>query len=316
MTDDELEREEPTGPPSSVLGGRLAGDTGGAPAPSWSDLGLDDAKRVAFAWQQQRSRARWNEFVVVTRDARASEWVTELHGLIGVVGELLLVSIEAEVEKEILTSKLSATPGTTNGGLATRAAANRSLRFFAEGQGNELTITGHALANLTLRTLALHPQFQITPIAGRLSVGASHFAPGSTHRKAWTSLTADTADAMAAAAGGLASTELGDLAQALHAIAVDPAVDALKQLRNDQYHRWRGESPGVTGVNFGQASMRSRLEQGEAVGFGHELLPGYQEGQTVLDDLVSVSREALDAFVTHLDTFLSKWHAAFDAATS
>lgn len=257
-----------------------------------------------------------NELVVVTLDPAASEWVREIHGLIGVIGELLLVSIEAEVEKEILVGKLASSAEASGAELATRAAASRALRFFAEGQGNGLTIAGHALANLTLRTFALHPLFAISSIAARRNLSPTHFTPRSTHRKAWTSLTTETADAMVTAATGLKSSELLLLAEALNAIIADPAVDALKQSRNDQYNRWRGESPGVTGVNFGQESLRARLERGEAVGLSQDLLPSYQEGQAVLDDLLDVSRNALDAFVRHLDTFLPTWQTGFHAATS
>ena len=151
--------EQPTGPPSSVLGGRLAAESD-EPTPTFQQLGLSDAKAVAFDWQHQRSYASWHEFTVIAHDLAASEWVREIHGIVGVVGEVLLVCIEAEVEKEILSRRLVDPPSVTTSELSTRAAASRSLRFFAEGQGNELTVAGHALANLTLRTVSFIPTSQ------------------------------------------------------------------------------------------------------------------------------------------------------------
>jgi hypothetical protein len=227
--------------------------------------------QAAFDWQEQRSRARWNEMVVVTRNSAASPWVPEIHGLIGVVGELILVCVEAEVEKEILQQKLDRLPSDTTVEMASKAAASRSHRFIAEGHGNQLTVAGHTLANSTLRTLSLHPSFTIDSVAGVLQITPADYQPRSRARRAWTSLTGPGAAAMRDAAADLACPDLGTLIEALHAIASDPAIVALNKLRNDQYHRWRGESPGVTGINFDEDSMVARLERGEAIGFGREL---------------------------------------------
>jgi hypothetical protein len=104
------------------------------------------------------------------------------------------------------------------------------------------------------------------------------------------------------------------LANELADAQADHSVSALVDLRNVQYHRWRGESPGVTGVNLHEPTVRQLLQQGVSVGISSEMLPAYTEGQAVLDELVSTGREALDALVARLDRFLIAWRAAFDAA--
>lgn len=90
------------------------------------------------------------------------------------------------------------------------------------------------------------------------------------------------------------------LAAELADVQADPAFAALFDLRNTQYHRWRGESPGATGVDLKGATIREALAAGEAVGISSQLLPAYTEGQHALDELVRVTRDALNALVAQL----------------
>jgi hypothetical protein len=296
------------GPPMSVLSARLAPDPQG-PLPTLDDLGLAAAKSAGFAWQEQRSYARWNDLAASLSGRADSNWVGEIHGMIGVIGEQVLVAAEAEIEKAIASKRLDALP---LGMDAVRASLSRSLRFFAEGQANALIVAAHGLANLTLRTLALDPAFAVEHVK-KAGVSKVDFAPGSEAKKAWVSLTETTCEVFAAAAAAY-SPQMQALANELADAQADHSVSALVDLRNVQYHRWRGESTGVTGVNLHEPTVRQLLQQGVSVGISSEMLPAYTERQAVLDELVSTGREALDALVGRLDRFLIAWHAAFDAA--
>jgi len=88
-------------------------------------------------------------------------------------------------------------------------------------------------------------------------------------------------------------------------------VSALIDLRNVQYHRWRGESPGVTGVNLQGMTKRQLLEQGQVVGLSAEMLSPYTRGETALNEIMKATRDALDAVVARLERFRDAWHAAF-----
>ena len=226
-----------------------------------------------------------------------------------VVGEQVLVATEAEVEKAVAASRLA---GLAADALPSRAALSRSLRFFGEGQGNALVVAAHGLANLTLRTLALDPSFDVGDVKGA-GVKASDFVPRSEAKGAWVSLTAGTCDVFVSAAGSY-SREMQTLAGELRALCADPAVAALIHLRNVHYHRWRGESPGVTGVDLLGSTVRERLEQGQAVGLTVQLLPQYTEGQQALDELTRTTRCALDSIVGRLPQLRSVWHRAFAGA--
>lgn len=97
------------------------------------------------------------------------------------------------------------------------------------------------------------------------------------------------------------------MAAELIGIAAEPAVVDLIDFRNAQYHRWRGESAGVTGIALGELPAADVLASGQAVNLTRELLPPYTAGHDTLDDLVAASRSALDAFVKHMAPFLTAW---------
>jgi hypothetical protein len=300
-------KQPPSGPPASVLAARLAPEPQEG-IPTVDELGLGAAKRVGFEWQQQRSLARWNE-IVASLGTGSSDWVREIHGIFGAVGEQVLVATEAEVEKAIASRRLATLP---DGSDSTGAALSRSLRFFAEGQGNALVVAGHGLANLTARTLALDPAFDASHLK-QAQILPADFVPRSEAKGAWTSLTHAVCAAMVQAASAYAP-DMQALAAELADVQADPAVRALFDLRNTQYHRWRGESPGVTGVNLKGATIRETLKAGQAVGLTSEMLPSYTEGQQALDELVRVTRQALDATVARLPGYHQAWHDAFAGA--
>lgn len=69
-----------------------------------------------------------------------------------------------------------------------RAWRRRSQRFFAEGQANTLIVAGHTLANIAIRTLALHPTFPRTSILKDIGLKPAAFLPFSENRDAWASM--------------------------------------------------------------------------------------------------------------------------------
>ena len=143
----------PSGPPSSILGSRMAIDHDG-PLPTPAELGLDDAKRSAFEWQSQRNYAKLNDIGGTLSGKAGARWVLETHAILGVIAEQVLVAIELEVEKEVARRAIAALPKSSiDHKTAVLAHHSRSLRFFAEGQANAVVVGLHGLANLMARTL-------------------------------------------------------------------------------------------------------------------------------------------------------------------
>lgn len=290
---------EDRGAPSSVLRPRLAW---AAPdgVPDLDALGLRAAKEAAFAWQSHRGYAEWHEFVWVMENPDVSDWVPEIHGLFGICGELVLTCIEAEAEVALARNALSdgQSPAMT-------AALWRTERFFVEGQANNLVIFGHAVANLTLRTLALIPSFAVSSIR---DLRAAAFVPKSEDRYAWASLSPKTASEIKSAAVTL-SPSARAVSDALHDL-VDGAWGELWELRGGQYHRWRGESPGVAGINFRNETLATRLRNRQVIGFGGDPTV-YVEGEGVMRDLAACVRQVVDQVSAWMPHFLELWCRAF-----
>jgi hypothetical protein len=293
--------EDEAGALSSVLRQRLAW----APSegcPTREELGLERAAQHAVDWQSHRNRALWEEFALGTRTYAAARWVREIFGLFGIAGELILTSVEASAEVEITrrAQKVEPLP-------AMRASQWRTIRFFAEGQANNLIVFGHTVANLTIRTLAMHPDFTVRGMAG---LKQNVFVPRSADRWAWASLTPALAREFALKARLLGSGSQ-QMADSVAALTAGP-WDELWRLRGEQYHRWRGESPGVSGINFGGESMNDRLVETGSVSLGDMDAP-YVEGELMVDELVYLVDRALKFVADWMPTYLDAWGEAFMA---
>ena len=194
-------------------------------------------------------------FVLTNSDQ--SDWVPEIHGLFGIFGELTLTLIEAQAEVVLLRDALG-----SDRSAPVEAALWQSLRFFLEAQADTIIVFCHTVANLTARTLALDSGFNRV----RLDKPNRRFVPGATHASAWFSLDSELLKLLCAAAVG-ASPAGSALVHTLSDLLNGPWGD-LNDLRKVQYHRWRGESPGVTGVNSATESMRARIARGEGIEMG------------------------------------------------
>jgi hypothetical protein len=286
--------------PSSILSGRLAWTEATRP-PSLEELGLVGLQQAAFDWQYQRSASEGNELALFLARSDRSDWVPEIHGLFGVGGELILTVIEAQAEVALLRGALG-----SDRSLPVEAALWRSMRFFLEAQANTVVVFGHTAANLTARTLALDSGFDIV----RLDKPNRPFAPGAMHASAWFSLDGDLLKLLRSAAVG-ASPAGSALVHTLSDLLNGPWGD-LNDLRKIQYHRWRGESPGVTGVNWASESMRTTIARGEGIELGGD--PPYVEGHRVLEDLSSHVSLCVGHLAAWMDRFHEHWKAAFLAA--
>ena len=276
------------------------------PPPTFEELGLEEARRTSFEWQSNRNNAEFLAFF--WHDEASAGWVREIHGLFGSSGELVLSTIEAAVEIE-LTRRAKAAPLTEPDGATASvnlAGQWRALRFFAEAQTNNLMVFGHGVANLVLRTLALQLDFDAGKVGG---IKKDAFHPGSDEPGAWCSLNAKTFSELRKA-GDSASLDSSALVESLAALW--GILGPLWSLRGVQYHRWRGESPGVTGINF----VNLNEAKGES-GVITRSLPGqtdYIEGERIVTDVVNEADTALRRVGAWMPTFLEAWTSVFVAS--
>jgi hypothetical protein len=294
------------GAPASILASRIAIDTEPLP-PTLAALGLEEAKVQAFAWQQQRSHARINDLHGHLSGKAGGRWVVEVHGIFGIVAEQVLVAIEAEAEKVICLQAIEEARQGEHASL--KAHYFRSLRFFAEGQANAIVIACHGLANIVLRSLEFDTPLGPDELKA-LRIRPSTFAPRSDANSAWISMSEESVAALTIAAGARSQSARA-MCQALSEIYAAQPIRTLMDLRNVQYHRWRGESPGVTGVTRSGQTVSETLLSGQAFSMTRDLLPDYLEGDARVDQLVSGSRRALDSLVSHMEVFHLAWYDAF-----
>lgn len=178
---------------------------------------------------------------------------------------------------------------------------------------NALVVGLHGLANLVVRSLEFDSDLESAELKS-LRVKAADFSPGSAKKSAWISLNAATVTSLTEAAVTRSAASVA-LVSALDDICSDPAIASLLDLRNTHYHRWRGESDGVTGIAYGAVSAAELFTQCNVVSFGPELLEPYLDGRAALDDLVLVSRVALDALILHMEPFLVSWFETLPTAS-
>lgn len=295
------------GAPSSVLGARLAVDADGK-LPTIESLGLVSAKQLAFELQKQRSYARLNDMHGMLSGKPGGRWVIETHGILGVIGEQVLVAIEAEVEKEIIRRALAVERRSES----VIAHHSRALRFFAEAQANALVVALHGAANLVVRSLEFDIPLNAAELA-QLRIKPAVFIPGSSGASAWLSMNAGTIDILKTIAASRSSASKA-LADALALTIDDPNISGLIGLRNVHYHRWRGETAGVTGISHGAETATQTLAAGQPVSFGRDLLPEYSEGVDVLLQVDAAGLAALHALAAHMEALHEAWIAAFGSA--
>jgi hypothetical protein len=276
------------------------------PPPTFEELGLEEAQSTSFEWQSNRNNAEF--FAFFWHGEASAGWVREIHGLFGSSGELVLSTIEAAVEIELTRRAMAAPAADPNDATARVNLAGqwRALRFFAEAQTNNLMVFGHGVANLVLRTLALQFDFDAERVGG---IKKDAFHPGSDEPGAWCSLNAKTVSELRKAADS-ASLDSSALVESLAALW--GILEPLWSLRGVQYHRWRGESPGVTGINF-----VNRNEAKEENGVITRSLPGqtdYVEGERIVSDVVNGADAALRRVGAWMPTFLEAWTSVFVAS--
>lgn len=296
--------EQAPKPLSSFLRARIAWHTD-TPPPTFGELSLQDAAEAAMAWQSNRNWAEWYAFT--WHDEATRGWTREIHGLFGTAGELMLSNIEAAVEIAITKLVVALPPESSDENVprVNRAAQWRALRFFAEAQANNLVIFGHTVANMVLRTLALQVGFTPDRVYG---IDTDRFQSGSEENSAWCSLNK-----------GLIP-ELRRVARSLP-VSADPLLESLGRLRTIlvtvsglrgvQYHRWRGESPGVTGINF--LTDPNEVVENGIVTRTLRWQTDYVEGEKIVDDLVEASDLALRAVAAWMPEFLETWTQFFMA---
>jgi hypothetical protein len=290
---------------SAVIPGRLA-----APAPPGTVAHLREeswwkrASEVASDWQTVSPLADFWELALVppVQPGRGRE----LAGLIAGAGEQLALGLAALLEAELWRLYRRDTPTATlaldeMGKRAVDASQEMGHRAMAELATYYLLATGHTLANVTVRGLALdsrlHPVL-LDSLGGWCPVGSSD-------PKDWLSLNRDTARTLRRVANKTASPVFQRLAEPASALVLSPEWQEVDQLRGAHYHRRRPQSAGIAGVPLASPWVFSTGVMSMEFGGGE-----YMDGDNLAQDTTDLGRRVLSAVSSAMQTLLERVDAA------
>jgi hypothetical protein len=251
------------------------------------------AERVASDWQSVSVYADFWEF-----GAPAFEYgrAHELAGLIASSGEQLALALAALAETELWRAFREANPAdATEQGKGNGAAQEMCHRSMAELAAYYLLSTGHGLANITARTLALdrelHPHL--------LDALGTWCPVGSTDPKDWLSLNRDTAKALRRVARKSERPALQLVVEPISALLISDGWNDLDRHRGANYHRRRPQSAGLAGVPLTSPWVAS----GTVMSLN---APGreYTDGNGLAHDTSNLARRVLARLVATMETLL------------
>ncbi len=246
-------------------------------------------QQVALDWQQTGASAEWWEVRFVMRNIDRGR-PHELAGLIAGTGEQLAMALAAAVEAEAWSAyrKGVRLDESRAQGRASNAGNEMGHRAMAELATYYLMGTGHALANITGRALALdrslHPS---------LLDGLGTWMPvGSPEPKDWLSLNSATVRQLCRVAK--TKPQLAEVLGPLTTLLQNPAWHDLERQRGSHYHRRRPQSFGVAGVSLASPWVEYspgswRLSGG---------LRNYTDSQNLAHETTALARRVLTLLTT------------------
>lgn len=260
----------------------------------------DDHERgvkLALDWQQAAGSAAFWEMGAVTRGASES-MVYAFAGLMASAGEQLGLAHASSMEVALWND--------TRDEEGFDPEHEMCMRAMAEMQTLFVTGTGHALANLAARALALRPSLR-RELAERLGPKKAPpgFDPFSDARVDWLSLNGSTCRTLRAVAEVAQGEEVTQLVAPVVEFGTGPAWTALQDRRGQDFHRWRPQTHGIEGV--------SRASPWELDGLTRSIGGGrrpYQDAAGLADQAADLARRAMLELVDAMEAFKARWLAA------
>jgi hypothetical protein len=286
---------------SAVIPGRLAAPT---PPGTVNDLWQKDwwksAQQVASDWQKASSLADFWELALVppVQPGRGHE----LAGLIASGGEQFVLALTALAEAELWNIYRQSTPSEVRDldemeKRVVGAAHEMGHRAMAELAAYYLLATGHTIANVTIRAMALDSRLHtvlLDALGGWCPVGSQD-------PKDWLSLNRDTVRALRRVAKKTPSPAFQALVKPAGALVLSHEWQELGQLRGAHYHRWRPQSAGMSGVPLTSPWVYSNGTMNMNFG-GRE----YTDGNGLAHDTTDLARRMMSGFTSAMAKLLEQ----------
>jgi len=280
------------------------------PVPSYEDAGLNSTIDAAKTCFNLRSDGLFLGTRLMAGGLAENPW-REVCGLVGSIGESLVLAaacgVEAEAHKRAIAS------GDEPDGMVI------AQRFFANAQGQEIVAVGHRLANVAIRALAIDPGLRARmETCGEPARGwAKAHAPNSSTRRAWLSLNKTTVDALRCVVAQTRHRAIFNVAEEVAHLQYSGEWRELEDIRGESHHRWRPESPVVTGLDQESGYVQEiRDNAGNVAGEAMLAEPApYKRGVGMEVRDSEVARRALRTVTETITPFITAVRAAAEPIT-
>jgi hypothetical protein len=254
-------------------------------------------QKVACDWQ---GMSAWADFWEVAAPRIQYGRSHDLVGCIADGGERLALALAGVTEAELWRVYRQDIPPEVRQLDAMKrrlvdAANEMAHRAMAELASYYLLAAGHAVANVTARTLALDSQLH----AKLLDLLGSWYPVNSSEREDWLSLNKETVRRLRRAARQATIPAARDLAEPSTALLMSQAWQDLDQLRGAHYHRRRPQSAGIAGVPL-NSPWRFAHGMAHMDGGGDQ----YLDGDGLADKTTDLARRALDDLASVMQRLL------------
>jgi hypothetical protein len=244
------------------------------------------SRKAATEWQ---GMSVWADFWELLAPRVPHGRGRELAGLMADGGERLALALAAVTEAELWRIFRQEAPPEARQldemrQRAVKAGNEMAHRAMAELASYYLLATGHVIANVTARALALDPKLH--PIL--FDVLGGWFPVGSSDPRDWLSLNRDTVRQLRRAAKRASGQAAQMLAEPATSLVMSHAWQELDQLRGAHYHRRRPQSAGISGVPLASPWTFSATVSVMDGGGGE-----YTDGDGLAEKAADLSRRAL-----------------------
>jgi hypothetical protein len=281
-----------------VVPGRLGVSTRRRRIPkSVADKAHERVVDQAIHWQRMGSNAVSWEMGAALRGS-SEDQTYALAGQMASAGEQLALAYAAAIEVALWREFRE--------NAAHDAEHEMCMRGTAEAQCLFVIGTGHALANVAVRALAIDPKLraELTKEFRRGNEPRT-FQPFSEERGNWVSLNDGTCTKIQAVARFSGSEEVVQLVEPVTSFTCGQVWHDLVERRGEDFHRWRRQTHGIEGVPH--SSPWKRESHKRRLTLGH---PTYDEASGLAEETACLASQAMLDLALAMETFMTRWFIA------
>jgi hypothetical protein len=261
---------------------------------SVADETHEHVAKQAMEWQQTAGQATFWELGAAAQGTEKDRTYA-LAGQVASTGEQLALAHAAAVEVALWREHRNE--------LERDPAHEMSMRAMAEAQCLFVIGTGHALANVAVRALALDPKMRTELVKRFGSNNASPtFAAFSKEPVDWVSMNPTTGRKLRAVARSSGAPEVAQLIEPARSVGAGQRWRDLVGRRGEDFHRWRLQTHGIEGVPRTSPWTTDGVTQ--TLQLGH---PAYKDAQDRAEQTAHLATKSMLDVAQAMQAFMEAW---------